>query len=169
MSSHRFNPRDFGLSEAPDCEWILAEHEQTLALGRRLARLLQAGDFLGLVGGLGAGKTTLIQGLARGMDPEAEASSPTYALVNVYDVDPPLFHMDLYRLEGLDDLESIAYWDYVEGGDGIVCVEWVDRIPEAWPGQGFLLELRRQENGRQARLWASEACRLRLRAWVQDL
>ena len=143
-----------GLNGTPLVERFLADPEATRAFGARLGGILEAGSFLGLIGELGAGKTTLMQGLVDSLGKsEAEASSPTYALVQEYETVPPIFHMDLYRLESFDDLESIGYWDYLDDRRGICCVEWLDRIPEAWPQEGWILELRREDGGRRVRLY----------------
>ncbi len=152
-----------GLSEASVFELNLVDRTETIALGELLGQALHgaltghdlSGVFVGLIGGLGAGKTTFMQGFVSGIDADAEATSPTYALVNVYDLDVPVIHMDLYRLEHLDDLESIGYWDYVESDERVLCVEWIDRIPQAWPGEGILLALMAVEGSRQIRMWAS--------------
>jgi tRNA threonylcarbamoyladenosine biosynthesis protein TsaE len=74
--------------------------EETRAAGQELAARLQAGAIVALFGPLGVGKTVFVQGLARGLGiPEGWAKSPTFALVRTYPSDPPLFHVDLYRLE----------------------------------------------------------------------
>ncbi|RVU48738.1 tRNA (adenosine(37)-N6)-threonylcarbamoyltransferase complex ATPase subunit type 1 TsaE [Lujinxingia sediminis] len=156
-----FDPGEYtGLIVVPRVELALDGEAATLHLGRALGRgLHERGEgFLGLVGDLGAGKTTLIKGLAEGMSiaPD-EVSSPTYALVQEYGRDAELVHMDLYRLEHVDDLESLAYWDYIDRPETLVCVEWLDRIPHAWPGQGVIVELGHRGEGRQARIFASEA------------
>jgi tRNA threonylcarbamoyladenosine biosynthesis protein TsaE len=107
----------------------------TRALARRLARRLVAGDVIGLVGDLGSGKTTFVQGLAAGLGVPAEARvrSPTFTIANVYEGGRlPLFHVDLYRVATLGDLLSLGYEEYVYG-DGVCAIEWLDRLPEAAP------------------------------------
>ncbi len=153
-----------GLLETPAFVLDLADHCETILLGEMLGQALHRaiaghdlpGVFVGLVGGLGAGKTTFMQGFVSGIDAKAEATSPTYALVNVYDLDVQVIHMDLYRLENLDDLESIGYWDYVESDGHVLCVEWIDRISQAWPGAGILMTLAAVDGGRQIRMWGSQ-------------
>lgn len=158
-------PKTLGLSAHPDETVALPDDDATRALGKRLGLVLGPGDFVGLVGNLGAGKTTLMQGLVEALSPEAEASSPTYTLVNEYATSPRLFHFDLYRLEHADDLEGIAYWEYVEDVDAIACVEWLDRIPSAWPGAGVLVVLSHEADGtRRAALWLGK----RTDAWRED-
>jgi len=159
-----FERTPLGLMEEPALVVSLASSEDTERLGEALASALAPGDVLGLLGTLGAGKTTLTKGLARALaGGEQLATSPTYTHVNVYEglgahtVD--VVHMDLYRLETLDDLESIGYWDYIESGEAVVCVEWITRIPEAWPegssGARMMLTLGSDGSGRTARLWVA--------------
>lgn len=132
----------------------LEDEAATLAFGQRMARSARAGDFLGLVGNLGAGKTTFARGFVAELDPDQEATSPSYTLVNVYECEPPVFHFDLWRLEDVDSLESVGYWDYLDQ-PGIALVEWLDRIPLAWPGSGTVVELVTDGTGRRAKIWAS--------------
>jgi tRNA threonylcarbamoyladenosine biosynthesis protein TsaE len=148
-----------GLPSEPMSVLELADEAQTRALGARLAAELAPGDFIGLVGTLGAGKTTLVQGLVSVLVPQAYATSPTYGLLHVYEGATPIFHVDLYRLETLEDLESMGYWDYAGSDEGILCVEWLDRIPEAWPGRGLVIELTHEQGRRRARIWASPGLR----------
>ncbi len=156
MDAPQFDPRAFGLPEEPALVVDLSDEEQTRRLGTALAESLDAGAFVGLIGNLGAGKTTLVQSLVRTLSAGAEATSPTYTLLNEYETDPPVVHVDLYRLDTYDELESIGYWDYAESGFAITCVEWLDRIPEAWPRQGLIVELERIDSTRTARIWATE-------------
>jgi tRNA threonylcarbamoyladenosine biosynthesis protein TsaE len=97
---------------------------ETEALGERLACLLRPGDVVWLYGGLGAGKTAFVRGIARGLGVAERVTSPTYAIVNVYGT---LIHYDAYRLEGFDGLLS-AGWDEYEAG--IRVVEWAERAGE---------------------------------------
>lgn len=159
-----FNVQGLGLDSSPDYEVELADAFATRALGAALGALLERGDFLGLIGHLGAGKTTLVQGLVDAIEEGMEATSPTYGLLHIYETAVPVFHVDLYRLQTIDDLESMGYWDYAEADEGILCVEWLDRIPEAWPGQGFVLELAHHQGRRRARLWASAQHKERIAA-----
>ena len=146
-----------GLCREPLVERSLSDPESTRRFGARLGAFLGKGSFLGLIGDLGAGKTTLMQGLVEALSgSQFEASSPTYALVQEYETVPKVFHMDLYRLENLEDLESIGYWDYLDEREGLCCVEWLDRIPEAWPEKGWILELRSEGDGRRIRLYGDQ-------------
>jgi tRNA threonylcarbamoyladenosine biosynthesis protein TsaE len=106
---------------------------ETVELGERLAASLQPGATLLLHGDLGAGKTALIRGLARGLgiDP-MEVSSPTFVLIQEYTGRLKLYHVDLYRVEpaAVDDLglEELA------GGSAVVVIEWAERLPRPVPG-----------------------------------
>ncbi len=104
--------------------------DETLALGRRIGEILPFGTTMSLEGGLGAGKTALVKGIAIGLGIEAEVLSPTFILVEEYrGGEAPLLHYDLYRLEELGEVERIGMFDAVDGRN-IVVVEWGDRLPE---------------------------------------
>lgn len=107
---------------------------KTLNLGRILGEFLGCGDVVALVGELGAGKTCLTQGIARGVGvPEKyEITSPTFTLINEYPGRINLYHMDLYRLAGIRDLEDTGYEEYFLG-KGVVVVEWAEKVRENMP------------------------------------
>jgi tRNA threonylcarbamoyladenosine biosynthesis protein TsaE len=113
---------------------------QTAALGEQWGREAQRGWLIGLSGGLGAGKTLLAAGLARGLGVTARVQSPTFALVNEYrEGRLPLFHLDLYRLATRDDILSAGLEEYLARPAGVAVVEWIDRWLEegSWPiGRG---------------------------------
>jgi tRNA threonylcarbamoyladenosine biosynthesis protein TsaE len=112
----------------------------TEAYGERLARLLRPGDAVWLYGDLGAGKTALLRGLARGLGVTGRVTSPTYAIVNVYsagDETPCLAHFDAYRLDGFEDLAG-AGWD--EYGSAVRAVEWAERAGDEAAGVCVMLE-----------------------------
>lgn len=110
----------------------LADEAATIAIGERLARLLRPGDIVTLTGDLGAGKTTLVRGLLGALGHEGEVPSPSFAIVQPYeDLDPPIWHADLYRIE---DRAEIAELGLDSLGDGVLIVEWPERAGEgAWP------------------------------------
>ncbi len=108
---------------------ITRSPEETVALGERLAQELKPGACLALVGELGAGKTTLIKGLARGLGiAEDEVLSPTFVLIREYRQGRlPLFHVDAYRITDADELREIGLEEYLLS-DGITVIEWADRV-----------------------------------------
>ena len=99
----------------------------------RLGRLLAPGDFICLKGELGAGKTTFVQGAVSGMDSQDMATSPSFALVNEYHGRITLYHIDLYRLSGPADLESIGFTEFP--GEGAAMVEWPERAGDELPDE----------------------------------
>ncbi len=104
---------------------------ETERLGQQLGKLLEPGQVVALQGPLGAGKTALIRGIARGLGVTEPVTSPTYTIVNEYSTGRvPLFHFDMYRLSGPEDLFDIGWEDYLERG-GICVVEWSERVLDA--------------------------------------
>lgn len=104
-----------------------ASAEETRRLGIALAALLRPGDVVLLVGELGAGKTCLAQGIANGLGIAERVTSPTFTLLREYEGSPPLYHLDAYRLDGPGDLAELGIEEYLDG-DGILLVEWGDRV-----------------------------------------
>lgn len=119
-----------------------ASPEQTRALGVALGRLLQPGDFVGLMGELGAGKTEFSRGVAEGAGvARGEVASPTFAIVYPYQGRIPLFHADLYRLADEEELYATGFFDLLTEGTGAFLVEWIDRIPAAMPDDALDLRI----------------------------
>ncbi len=119
-----------------------ASHDDTVHLGRLLADLLQPGMVVALVGDLGAGKTTLVKGLASGLlnIEEREVTSPTFTIVQEYSGPIPLYHIDAYRLDSVLDLEAVGFDDCIDGS-GVTVIEWADRITEALPGDALTVSI----------------------------
>jgi tRNA threonylcarbamoyladenosine biosynthesis protein TsaE len=118
-----------------------ASASETRALGERLGWVLEPGDFVGLVGDLGAGKTELVRGIAEGLGVErSQVASPTFAIVYPYEGRLPLFHADLYRVADYDELYATGFVDLL-GSGGAVVVEWIDRIWEAAPEDALIVTL----------------------------
>ncbi len=127
---------------------IFHKPQETQAWARQLARTLQPGDVIALVGGLGAGKTTFVQGLAKGWDYRGDVSSPTFSLVNEYvSRRGRLLHMDMYRLT-LEELKAFPLEDYLDP-ESVCVIEWADRIHTRWP-KG-VLEVRLKAAGETTR------------------
>ena len=107
--------------------------EETRALGEQLAERLSAGDVVTLEGELGAGKSELARGIARGLGVTETVTSPSFTILNVYESGRvPLYHFDWYRLESEEELYELGMDEYL-GGDGIAVVEWAERCPDAVP------------------------------------
>lgn len=96
------------------------------------AHTLKSGTVIALHGELGAGKTCLVQGLARGLDVQEPVHSPTFTLINEYCGRMPLYHLDLYRLHSENQALDIGIENYLPG-DGITAIEWADRIEGLLP------------------------------------
>lgn len=114
--------------------------DDTRAIGAALAPLLRAGDALMLTGELGAGKTTLVRGIAEGLDVEEHVASPTFTLVREYSGRLPVAHVDVYRLDRLQDVVDLAL-DEVADGEAVLVVEWGDAIEELLPPDRLRVEL----------------------------
>ena len=114
---------------------------ETEALGALLGTLLPAGTTVWLHGDLGAGKTCLTRGLAQGLGvPTTEpVASPTYALMHLYRGRCPLYHFDLYRLQGAEQLDEVGFYE-ARAADGVVVVEWAERAGDP-DGEGLRVEL----------------------------
>ena len=106
---------------------------ETRELGKRLAEKLKAGDVILLTGELGAGKSELARGIAKGLGVAETVTSPSFTIMNVYESGrTPLYHFDWYRLESEEELYELGMDEYL-GGDGIALVEWPERCPDANP------------------------------------
>jgi tRNA threonylcarbamoyladenosine biosynthesis protein TsaE len=116
---------------------------ETRELGRRIGRLAVGGLVLGLFGDLGAGKTVLVQGLARGLgvDEKTPITSPTYTLINEYPGRIRLHHVDLYRIAESTELEEIGFSE-IFSDNGVVAVEWAERCTEDLPEDRLEVRIR---------------------------
>jgi tRNA threonylcarbamoyladenosine biosynthesis protein TsaE len=114
---------------------------ETRELGRKLGQLLRPGDLLCLQGDLGAGKTTLTQGIAEGWGSADSVSSPTFVMVNLYRAadETPLYHMDAYRIESLPEAAQLGLDDML--AEGALIVEWPERIEALLPKERIWMTL----------------------------
>jgi tRNA threonylcarbamoyladenosine biosynthesis protein TsaE len=115
------------------CDYKITTHsvKETKKLGEKIGACLQAEIVLALIGDLGSGKTSFVQGLARGLEVPNDyyITSPSYTMINEYPGRHLLFHVDLYRLQGLVDFEDIGLYD-IFGDNYVVAIEWADKIPQ---------------------------------------
>lgn len=121
-------------------EFLTESPAETETLGEKLAQRLKPGSVVALYGPMGAGKTALTRGIARGLGIAEGVSSPTFALVHEYEGRLPVYHFDMYRVESWDDLYSTGFFDYLDAG-GIVIVEWSENIENAIPNGAFRVKL----------------------------
>lgn len=118
-------------------------------IAEELARSLKGGEVIAFRGDLGMGKTCFVRGLARGLGSKDTVTSPTFALMNEYTSGRlPLYHFDMYRISGWEDLYSTGYFDYAESG-GVLAVEWSENIEAALDGNTIFVTFTRiDENSR---------------------
>lgn len=130
--------------------------ESSLELGRRIGEILEPGDVLALWGELGAGKTLLTRGIARGLSipPEIPITSPTFTFINEYEGRLHLYHLDLYRLGDPDELETLP-WREALFGTGAAVIEWPERLGGELPRERF--DIRISITGDESRTIAIEA------------
>ncbi len=126
-------------------EYVTHSRGETEALGERLGSKLSAGAVVAFTGDLGAGKTAFVSGMARGLGIGERVTSPTFTIVNEYEGGRlPLFHFDMYRLEGADELFHIGWEDYLARG-GVCAVEWSENVAEAIEPDAIRVDIRRGE------------------------
>lgn len=117
--------------------------DETRSFGQKIGATVTGGTVIALTGDLGSGKTSFVQGLARGLEvpPDYYITSPTYTLINEYPGRYRLFHVDLYRIESPFETEEIGLFD-IMGGDGITVIEWADRIEDELPAEHLHLKFK---------------------------
>ena len=114
--------------------------EETRAVGEALGRALRGGEIVLMTGQLGAGKTTLTQGLAVGLGIDGYTKSPSFVLMNEYRGRVPLYHLDLFRIETPEEVWDLGIEEYISGA-GVVAVEWADRARAAFPEDAVEVEI----------------------------
>jgi len=109
---------------------------ETIELGQKLAGKLSRGDVVALYGDLGSGKTTFTKGIGKGLGVKnpRQINSPTFVLIKEYAARIPVYHLDLYRLDRLQDIEDIAVEEYIYG-DGVTVIEWAEKMKKILPRQ----------------------------------
>ena len=125
--------------------------DELMAFGKKLGNLLEKNDVLILTGELGAGKTTLTKGLAKGLGINQMIKSPTYTIVREYEGRLPLYHLDVYRIGG--DADSIDLDEFLFG-DGVTVIEWGHLLGEDLPSDYLELEILKKDEGREIRCHA---------------
>lgn len=120
--------------------------QETIALGEKIGRLLKKGDIIAMQGTLAAGKTTITKGIARALEITDTITSPTFCLISEYYGRMPLYHFDVYRLEGTEDFINLGADDMLYG-DGVSIIEWSEKIMNELPSRTIILRLTPQEDG----------------------
>ncbi len=116
--------------------------KETIDLGKKIGKLLQAGDVVTLVGKLGSGKTTLAQGLARGLGVKRKdyVTSPSFTLIKEHKGRIPVYHIDLYRIDNLKEVYDLGYEEYFYG-EGVTIIEWAEKIRRLLPKEVLIMNL----------------------------
>jgi tRNA threonylcarbamoyladenosine biosynthesis protein TsaE len=130
-----------------------------MSIGEKIARGLKKGSIVALRGGLGAGKTCLTKGIARGLGVLEEVTSPTYTIISEYRATCnevsraanalPFYHIDAYRLKGDDDFEALGGNECIYG-EGISVIEWSERLPRSIPPSAIIIEIGLLDQGRRS-------------------
>lgn len=131
-------------------EYLCKSEIETERLGEEFSKTLSAGAVVAMRGGMGAGKTAFVRGVARGLGETGRVTSPTYTIVNEYETEIPLFHFDLYRLESADELYDIGFDDYLKRR-GICFIEWSENA-DGEVSFSHYVEIKRAENDENARV-----------------
>ena len=114
--------------------------EETIALGYKIGKKLKKGDIIAMQGTLAAGKTTITKGIAQALEISEEITSPTFCLISEYYGKMPLYHMDVYRLDGTEDFINLGVDDMLYG-DGVCIIEWSEKIMEELPKNTIILRI----------------------------
>jgi len=134
-------------------ETITHSAEQTKKLALSLAKKLKGGDIVALYGDLGSGKTTFVQGLVKGFGIRDTVRSPTFVFIRFYGKKLKIVHIDLYRINSLDELEDLGLEEFWGGKDTICLIEWPERMENALPkgalkiGFSYISESERRISG----------------------
>ncbi|MCR5436476.1 MAG: tRNA (adenosine(37)-N6)-threonylcarbamoyltransferase complex ATPase subunit type 1 TsaE [Treponema sp.] len=120
--------------------------EETIELGRKIGSRLKKGDIIAMQGTLAAGKTTITKGIAQALDINETITSPTFCLISEYSGKMPLYHMDVYRLEGTEDFINLGTDDMLYG-DGVTVIEWSEKIMDELPENTIILRITPKDDG----------------------
>ena len=122
--------------------------EETITLGEKIGRLLKKGDIIAMQGTLAAGKTTITKGIAKALGITDTITSPTFCLISEYQGTMPLYHMDVYRLDGTEDFINLGTDDMLYG-DGVSIIEWSEKIMDELPSNTIVLKITPQDDGKR--------------------
>lgn len=120
--------------------------EETISLGKKIGSKLKKGDIIAMQGTLAAGKTTITKGIAQSLGISEDITSPTFCLISEYYGKMPLYHMDVYRLDGTEDFINLGVDDMLYG-DGVCIIEWSEKIMDELPKNTIILRIMPQDDG----------------------
>ena len=123
--------------------FITKSADETIELGRKIGNLLKKGDIIAMQGTLAAGKTTITKGIAQALGISETITSPTFCLISEYYGKMPLYHMDVYRLDGGEDFVNLGTDDMLYG-DGVSIIEWSEKIMDELPKKTIILKIEPQ-------------------------
>lgn len=127
-------------------KFITHTPEETIELGKKIGSKLKKGDVIAMQGTLAAGKTTITKGIAQALGISDTITSPTFCLISEYYGKMPLYHMDVYRLEGGEDFVNLGTDDMIYG-DGVSIIEWSEKIMDELPKHTIVLKITPNEDG----------------------
>jgi len=134
----------------PKVSLISNSEDETKACAKRLAMNLKPGDIVLLQGDLGAGKTTFVKGLAEAFKfTQKKVNSPTFVIMNYYKGKLPIYHFDLYRLEKVQEIETLDFDEYFYG-QGISLIEWPERLGKLKPQKYYLVEFKHKSESQRS-------------------
>ena len=133
--------------------------EQTIEFGKKIGSKLKKGDILAMQGTLAAGKTTITKGIAIALGVEDTITSPTFCLISEYEGKLPLYHMDVYRLNGTDDFINLGAEELIYG-NGVSIIEWSEKIMDSLPKKTIIIRLEPQKS--------ADGCRRKITLWLHD-
>jgi len=119
--------------------------EETILLGNKIGQKLKPGDIIAMQGTLAAGKTTITKGIAQSLGIDDTITSPTFCLISEYYGKMPLYHMDVYRLDSIEDFVNLGTDDMLYG-DGVSIIEWSEKIMSELPKKTIVLKITPQED-----------------------
>ena len=127
--------------------YITHSAQETVDLGEKIGSLLKSGDVIAMTGTLAAGKTTITKGIAKALGITDVVTSPTFCLISEYEgTKMPLYHMDVYRLDGPEDFINLGVQDMLDG-DGVCIVEWSEKVSSELPKRTIKIEITPLEDG----------------------
>nr|WP_314779388.1 tRNA (adenosine(37)-N6)-threonylcarbamoyltransferase complex ATPase subunit type 1 TsaE [uncultured Treponema sp.] len=139
-------------------EFIVRTEEDTINLGKKIGEKLKKGDVVALDGSLAAGKTYLTKGIAKGLGIQEDITSPTFTLISEYSGRFNLYHMDVYRLEGVEDFLDLGTEEMLYG-DGVCVIEWSKKVKQVLPKNTIYIDIMvNDDNSRKIIINSKDFC-----------